>query len=241
MRAYLRRFIRRAEFKPSITSLLFNPCHIIRSQLYSAIAPHGKNGRGVLLDFGCGSKPYESLFPGVSNYIGCDIQTSGHDHTDSKVDYFYDGLTLPFNDDQFDWAVSFEVLDDIFNLDDILKELHRVTRSGGTLLVSSPFCWQEHEAPYDFARYTRYGLTSVLEKNGFKVIEYQKTGTYVLCIFQLVSFYLYEHVFPKKFGVARLLTPIFIFPLTVLAYVLNAVLPKNQDFYLNNIFLCSRT
>ncbi len=240
MQATLRKFIKQADFKPSFTSLLFNPCHIIRSKLYSEVARYGATATGELLDFGCGSKPYESLFPKVSKYVGCDTKASGHDHIDSKIDYFWDGVTLPFSDGQFDWLVTFEVLDDIFNVDDVLKELHRVTRPGGHVLVTSVFCWEEHEAPYDYARYTTYGLISILEKNGFKVVEHNKTGTYVLSMFQMLFFYLYAYVFPKKFGIRRLLNPILIFPFTLIAYLLNAILPKRQEFYFNNVMLCQR-
>ena len=47
-----------------------------------------------MLDFGCGQKPYESLFS-VEEYVGLDIEVSGHDHTNSKVDTYYDGKNIP--------------------------------------------------------------------------------------------------------------------------------------------------
>ena len=105
-----------------------------------------------VLDFGCGSKPYENLFINIDEYVGCDIEVSGHDHLDSKIDYFFDGKNLPFIDDRFDSVVSFEVFEHIFNLPEILKEINRVTKTSGNILISVPFAWGEHEVPYDFAR-----------------------------------------------------------------------------------------
>lgn len=240
MHTPLKEKIREAGFRPSALSCLINPSYIIRRELFRAISLHSNQAHGELLDFGCGSKPYEALFSNVSHYVGCDIESSGHDHATSKVDYFYDGMVLPFRDASFDWVVSFEVIDDIFNLDVILKELHRVTKPGGFLLLTTPFCWQEQEAPYDFARYTSYGLPHILERSGFHVVDYQKTGSYTLCIFQLIQYYLYQYIFPKKFKINRLLTPVVIFPLTVVAYGLNAILPKSKDFFLNSVVLCER-
>lgn len=43
-----------------------------------------------LLDFGCGSKPYESLFVNVSKYTGVDIENEAHNHSNEKID-FYNG------------------------------------------------------------------------------------------------------------------------------------------------------
>jgi len=83
------------------------------------------------LDIGCGSKPYESLFKNVTNYIGVDIESSGHDHTDSKVDLYYDGKKLPFDDNYFDCVVSFEVLEHVFNIEELLSEIKRVMKKGG--------------------------------------------------------------------------------------------------------------
>jgi len=44
-------------------------------------------------------------------------------------------------------------------------------RSGGLLLLTVPFQWHVHEAPYDFYRYTRYGLMHLLRKAGFVDVE----------------------------------------------------------------------
>ena len=56
---------------------------------------------GKLLDIGCGQKPYENLFE-VNEYVGIDIESSGHDHNSSKIDKFYEGKSIPYKDKEFE-------------------------------------------------------------------------------------------------------------------------------------------
>jgi len=129
-------------FNPPITQ----PNYLIRKRLLQAISglSHQLNGR--MMDFGCGSKPYKSLFS-VSEYIGVDFENPGHPHLNESIDVFYDGITLPFSDYYFDGVFASEVFEHIFNLPDILNELNRVTKTGGLLLITCPFAFCEHEVP----------------------------------------------------------------------------------------------
>jgi hypothetical protein len=43
-------------------------------------------------------------------------------------------------------------------------------REGGQLTLSVPFQWWVHEAPWDYQRFTRYGLYYHLDKAGFSNI-----------------------------------------------------------------------
>ncbi len=52
----------------------------------------------------------------------------------------------------------------------VLRELHRVTRPGGQLLLTVPLVWPLHEEPYDFFRYTPHGLRHLLTAAGFEVV-----------------------------------------------------------------------
>lgn len=39
------------------------------------------------------------------------------------------------------------------------------------MVLQVPFMWWVHEAPYDYYRYTRFGLIYMLEKAGFEQVE----------------------------------------------------------------------
>ncbi|USN54840.1 MAG: class I SAM-dependent methyltransferase [Candidatus Peribacteria bacterium] len=137
-----------------------------------------------MLDFGCGKKPYQSLFD-YEQYVGVDIEVSGHDNSQHEVDYFWDGETLPFADESFDSILASEVFEHVFELDAVLDELSRVLKPGGFLVSTTPFCIHEHEQPYDFARYTSFGLQYLYEKHGFTVIQNEQYGSYASVILQL--------------------------------------------------------
>ncbi len=131
-----------------------NPFYFIRRALLKKVEEYAPQLSGKLLDFGCGSKPYQSLFTRASEYTGLDYEGEGHSHVNEKVDVYYDGKKTPFANQTFDSVFSSEVFEHIFNIDEILPEINRVMKKGGKILITCPFVWHEHEVPVDYARYT---------------------------------------------------------------------------------------
>lgn len=110
-------------FNPTFLSVFVNPFYFTQKGLVTGVKKYSHYMKGVMLDFGCGYKPYERYFK-VERYIGLDLAESGHDHNKpsrpSQIDVFYDGKVIPFDNDYFDSVFSSQVLEHIFNLDDIL-------------------------------------------------------------------------------------------------------------------------
>jgi SAM-dependent methyltransferase len=236
----LKRRLRKEAFLITPLSMVINPLYIIRRGLFRAIADIAPNIGGDILDFGCGSKPYEALFNNAKSYIGVDIESSGHDHKNSKVDFFYDGKQLPFPDEYFDAVVCFEVFEHIFNLEEVLAEIRRVLKPNGQLLLSVPFAWDEHEVPYDFARYTSYGITSIVTNAGFEQTKHIKTTTYVLAVFQIFIAYLYQYALPRGGFMGGLSQLSVIFPLNVIALLFDVALPRRFEYFCNNVVLAKK-
>lgn len=225
-------------FNPGI----FNPLYLIRISLLKNFIQLIPELQGKLLDFGCGSKPYESLFK-TEEYIGVDFRGEGETYPKDKVNFFYDGKTLPFPDNSFDSVFSSEVFEHIFNLEEILKELNRVLKTRGKILISCPFAFPEHEVPNDFARYTSFALKSLFEANGFKIVQQLKTGSYPEAITQLKIIYWDKYMLSylnKIPGVRFFCRHTIYFLFNISAVTKRKILPFRNDLYLSNIILAEK-
>lgn len=223
------------DFNPSVT----NPGYLTRNRLLKSILSFRENMTGRMMDFGCGSKPYKSIFK-VTEYIGVDYENPGHPHTNEQIDVYYDGKTLPFPENHFDSIFSTEVIEHIFNLPEILKELNRVLKPGGKILLTCPFAICEHEIPNDFARYTSFAMKHLMETHGFKVITIDKTGNNVETIWQLRIMYWHQHILVKfrKIPVLRSALRLSVYTLfNLCALFWSKIMPDRKDLYLNNIVL----
>jgi SAM-dependent methyltransferase len=231
-------FLKKQSFQPSGLSILFHPFYFIRRDLFRNIRKQCNFLTGDLLDFGCGRKPYEDLFT-VKSYTGVDLEKTGHDHHLSRVDVYYDGKNLPFGDNHFDSLFCSEVLEHVFEPDSILREICRVLKKGAPALITTPFCWNEHEVPFDYARYSSFGMKHLLEKNGFRIKTIVKSGHFSRVYFQLGALYFYE-IF-KKYGIpGKLLAQLFITPINIIGSVVSFVLPRNKSLYFNNIIIAEK-
>ena len=225
----------------------FNPAlshhfYFIRRGLLAAIQKHSSSLTGILLDFGCGSKPYKSLIT-VDQYIGLDFENAGHDHANEEIDVYYDGKSIPFADNFFDSVLCSEVFEHLFDLPGTLLELNRVLKQGGKMLVTCPFVWGEHEVPYDYARYTRFGLQDIFEKKGFRVLQYEKQGNFMDTITQMRVLYFleaYGSFLSRLSFVGNFIRKSCIFLINGWGNLKSKVLPSKDELYLSNIFLVEK-
>jgi len=139
-------------------------------------------GHGKLLDIGCGNKPYELLFKNfVSDYIGCDIVQS----SENLVDSICPANELSFNDSSFDTIFSTQVLEHVADSKGMIRESFRVLKGGGYAIFTIPFSWELHEEPYDFFRFSKYGIKALFEEQGYEIIKIKSNGGKWAAAFQL--------------------------------------------------------
>jgi SAM-dependent methyltransferase len=226
------------EFNPSI----LQPNYLIRKRLLGSIQALAPKLTGRLMDFGCGTKPYKTLFS-VSEYIGVDFENPGHPHLNESIDVFYNGTELPFADEYLDSVFCTEVFEHIFNLPQILKEINRTMKTGGLILVTCPFAFCEHEVPNDFARYTSFAIKSMFTENGFEVLEQVKTGNSIEAITQLKLIYIHQHITPviRKIPLVRSAFRLITYSiLNLSALVFGKLFPAGKDLYISNVVLCRK-
>jgi len=108
--------------------------------------------------------------------------------------------------------------------------------------MTVPFVWDEHEQPYDYARYTSFGLKYILGKYGFEIIEHKKSCNGIELVFQLINSYFYKKILSRGSNTFLNLIVMFIltFPINLLGLILSKIFPRNEDLYLDNIVLAKK-
>lgn len=146
-----------------------NPFRAVASRLESKVGKHvirrevqalGNSFR--TLDLGCGRSPNADAFP---NRVGVDVEAA------QGVHVIADAHQLPFASDIFMQIVSSEVLEHLADPVRASQEMARVLADGGHLILTTPFVYPVHEAPYDYQRFTIYGLQRLFTQAGFVIRE----------------------------------------------------------------------
>jgi SAM-dependent methyltransferase len=143
------------------------------SRLFPDLEELGRRyGRGVLVDLGCGNQPFLSYFqPYITHYIGLDP-----DRSNRNLDLVADSLQLPIADQAADTILCTQVLEHVPRPWQLFQEAARILRPGGHLILTAPMYWPLHEVPYDYFRYTPYGLRALTEQVGLEVKELRQEG-----------------------------------------------------------------
>ncbi|MFM2136031.1 MAG: hypothetical protein RL021_1431 [Bacteroidota bacterium] len=235
----LQAFNRKQQFRPGLLSLLTNANHFTKRGIYKGIIRHASACKGIVLDVGCGNKPYRDLFI-ADEYIGIDINNPAHDHSNEPVDVIYDGRNIPFPDNRFDSVFSSEVFEHVFQPEELLREMHRVLKPGGKLLMTLPFVFMEHEQPYDFARYTSFGIRSLLERNGYEIHSIERSSTFLQATTVLVANYIHHALLPRNKYLRFPLSFVTIGAVNLLGGLLSMALPDQRDLCLNHIVVAAK-
>lgn len=127
------------------------------------------NDGSIVVDVGCADRWPEKSLSKKSRYIGLDHFETATKMYGSRVDVYANAENLPFSNCSIDTVLMFDVLEHIGDGERALKEIFRVLKSEGSVLIQVPFMYPIHDAPYDFRRPTKYGIEELAERNGFFV------------------------------------------------------------------------
>jgi SAM-dependent methyltransferase len=164
--------------------------YLIRSSIYNAIKFSLPNLKGNLLDIGCGKMPYKNFIlenSSVHKYTGLDIENALKYDASVKPDFTWDGIKMPFENEQFETAFGTEVLEHCPRPEIILSEVNRVLKPGGIFFFTVPFLWPLHEVPHDEYRFTPFALKRLLEEAGFLNIDIHSMGGWHASMAQMLG------------------------------------------------------
>ena len=137
-------------------------------------------GRYYLYDGYCLFAPY---FANAKQYVGADcilpnwkevygyqkwmVEDKGLIRVLPKV--VTDVTSLPFRSEVADWVLIPNIVEHVQEPEAMFREALRILKKGARGFVFAPHVREEHQPPYDYFRYTRYGLRHLFEKVGFQV------------------------------------------------------------------------
>ena len=129
--------------------------------------------KGTVLDAGAGHLNGRRLLqPYCARYVSIDIERRS-----PELDHVGDVRDMSqFEANTFDTVYTSQVLEHVAEPWRALREFQRVLKPGGRLIVQVPFLVGLHEEPYDFFRYTPYGLKKLVEAANFIVEEERRQG-----------------------------------------------------------------
>jgi SAM-dependent methyltransferase len=151
--------------RKSPTVPFFWPEWIIQREIAAHVRRSLDGIGGRLLDVGCGEKPFLVYrAPTITDWIGFDVPEN------KTADVRGYAESLPFEDASFDAVLCTEVLEHVAEPERVLAEISRVLKAGGCVILTTPLYWPLHEEPYDFFRFTPYGLRHLLTKVGLDAV-----------------------------------------------------------------------
>jgi SAM-dependent methyltransferase len=131
----------------------------------------------LVLDVGAGAGPFRNLF------AHCDYRAHDFAQEPSTIgkytllDYCSDITSIPAADGTFDVILCTEVLEHVPEPIRAVREMARLLRQGGTLLISAPLASLLHQEPYHFyGGFTQHWYRRFLPEAGFRIERIEQNG-----------------------------------------------------------------
>ncbi|OIP80614.1 hypothetical protein COW94_01770 [Candidatus Peregrinibacteria bacterium CG22_combo_CG10-13_8_21_14_all_44_10] len=150
---------------------------LVRTLMNLSLQRYAKNNplSGEVIDLGSKSDTM-SYNRFISRDENCNITyTDLYPESDNvkKID-----LEKPFEveDNHYDMALCFNVMEHIYNYQNLVKESHRILKKGGVFIGHTPLLIAYHQDPEDYFRYTHTALKRMFEEVGFKMKKMDPLG-----------------------------------------------------------------
>ena len=145
--------------------------YLIGKALFPRLAEWGaRQKERVVLDVGAGESPFRAWFSEAGRYIRVDFTPADNEVIAGEA------TDLPIENKSVDCVLLFQMLSDVPEPRDILKEAYRVLRPGGVVLIFETMSYPEHDLPHDYYRILPQGLAHLAEGCCFSVVTCDRLG-----------------------------------------------------------------
>jgi SAM-dependent methyltransferase len=163
---------------PVVQAVMYSP--LVDYHQWSLLRFVKKNAQLIksgerIIDIGAGELKYKKYFSHC-DYYSQDLCV-GDDHWDfSEINIKSSAYEIPAASASFDYVLCAQVLEHLEFPEKAFAEFNRLLKLNGRLLLTAPLGFGEHQIPYDFFRYTRYGLESLGKRHGFRLVYLEPHG-----------------------------------------------------------------
>jgi SAM-dependent methyltransferase len=207
-----------------VRSWIANPVSPVYFQpLEQELRPVAQYLSGHLLNAGSGSRDVSSwlLANAVTRITKYDIDSPDPDVIVGSLE------SMPFEDESFDSVLCNAVLEHVCNAEESIRELARVVKPNGHVVVAVPFLQPFHPCPTDFRRYTADGLADLGDRAGLDVV----CVLPVHSIAQTLGWIIWEYAQEKGGRLRRLVAWATAFVATRLWYRTDPTLMRNANTF----------
>ena len=204
-----------------------------RQRLQQAIAEAAPEAHGVLLDIGCGNKPYSAaLAPFVERHLGLEYSPEAG-YRGNLADLCGDAEHLPLKDQCIDTILCTEVMEHVSDPEKVISEFSRVLKPGGVVIATAPFIFPVHDSR-DFFRYSPQGLAAIMERYDIsveKIVPLSGGGITLALLLNLYLFHLGFFWTKWLYPFGLILRPVLwllIFIINITGWVMDKIIPAPQ-------------
>ena len=169
----------------------FSPMHWHR-HAFMKKALEGLPKNATVIDVGAGTKPYvRQIKTMTTRYCSQDLISAEKNKIgveQERVDFVSSADHLPLPAASFDYAICTDVLEHVTSPTNVVKEISRILKPGGKLIVTVPMICGEHQQPWHFQNLTRYGMAQLSYDSGFVMESISPRGGYGSVMAALIRF-----------------------------------------------------
>lgn len=211
----------------------FHPQWLMYGKKEKFLSDVSRTLNGTVLDIGSADKSVRKYLNPEVRYIGIDYITADILYG-CKPDIYATADKLPIANDSIDAVLLLDVLEHVDKPEECIQEISRVLSENGILIVNVPFIYPIHDAPYDYQRWTIFGLQKLLSKYDFIIKQKNSYGNSLETAGLLLNLALCNTVITlierRHPGLVLVcLLPILIPIINVLAY-LTGILFKSENY-----------
>ncbi len=128
---------------------------------------------GKIVDLGgVKNADYHNLVGGENSIL----VLNSKENTNPDILHNLENTPMPVDGDSCDAVLMINLLEHIYNYDNLLKDSARILKENGSIVMVIPFLYYVHSSPRDYFRYSKQAIEKMMKENGFAGVQIIEIG-----------------------------------------------------------------